>query len=253
MKPLILISNDDSVVAKGLKVLVDAVREFGDVVVMSTDLNASGKSHALTTNQPLRVRSVHSEPGLDIYACNGTPADCVKLAEAFFCSRKPSLVLSGINHGSNASINVIYSGTMGATIEASINGFPAVGFSLLNHSADADFAACVPIVKTIVADVLKNGLPEMTSLNVNIPNLPYSEIKGMRVCRQAKASWADSYEKRTDPNGRDYWWLTGEFICNDNAEDTDIWALDNGYVSIVPTRPDFTSHSAIEHLQQRYK
>ncbi|MBO7226020.1 MAG: 5'/3'-nucleotidase SurE [Bacteroidales bacterium] len=253
MKPLILISNDDSVVAKGLKVLVDAVREFGDVVVMSTDLNASGKSHALTTNQPLRVRSVHSEPGLDIYACNGTPADCVKLAEAFFCNRKPSLVLSGINHGSNASINVIYSGTMGATIEASINGFPAVGFSLLNHSADADFAACVPIVKTIVADVLKNGLPEMTSLNVNIPNLPYSEIKGMRVCRQAKASWADSYEKRTDPNGRDYWWLTGKFICNDNAEDTDIWALDNGYVSIVPTRPDFTSHSAIEHLQKRYK
>ena len=253
MKPLILISNDDSVVAKGLKVLVDAVREFGDVVVMSTDLNASGKSHALTTNQPLRVRSVHSEPGLDIYACNGTPADCVKLAEAFFCNRKPSLVLSGINHGSNASINVIYSGTMGATIEASINGFPAVGFSLLNHSADADFSACVPIVKTIVADVLKNGLPEMTSLNVNIPNLPYTEIKGMRVCRQAKASWADSYEKRTDPNGRDYWWLTGEFICNDNAEDTDIWTLDNGYVSIVPTRPDFTSHSAIEHLQKRYK
>lgn len=253
MRPLILITNDDSVSAKGLQVLIDSVRESGDVVVMSTELNASGKSHALTTNQPLRVRKVRDEEGLEVYACNGTPVDCIKLAEAFFCRHTPNLVLSGINHGSNASINVIYSGTMGAVIEASINGMPAIGFSLLNHDADADFSACVPIVKTIVKEVLENGLPDRLSLNVNIPNLPIGEIKGMRVCREAKAYWADSYEKRIDPNGKDYYWLTGNFICNDKTDDTDIWALDNGYVSIVPTRPDFTSFEALAVMKDRFK
>ena len=253
MKPLILITNDDSVCAKGLQVLIESVREYGDVVVMSTELNASGKSHALTTNQPLRVRKVREDDGLEVYACNGTPVDCVKLAEAFFCERRPNLVLSGINHGSNASINVIYSGTMGAVVEAAINGMPAVGFSLLNHDADADFSACVPIVKTIVKEVLENGLPDRLSLNVNIPNLAISQIKGVRVCREAKAYWADSYEKRIDPMGKDYYWLTGNFICNDKTEDTDIWALDNGYVSIVPTRPDFTSFDNLDVMKDRFE
>ena len=253
MKPLILITNDDSVCAKGLQVLIDSVREYGDVVVMSTEVNASGKSHALTTNQPLRVRKVREDDGLEVYACNGTPVDCVKLAEAFFCERRPNLVLSGINHGSNASINVIYSGTMGAVVEAAINGMPAVGFSLLNHDADADFSACVPIVKTIVKEVLENGLPDRLSLNVNIPNLAISQIKGVRVCREAKAYWADSYEKRIDPMGKDYYWLTGNFICNDKTEDTDIWALDNGYVSIVPTRPDFTSFDNLDVMKDRFE
>ena len=253
MKPLILITNDDSVCAKGLQVLIDSVREYGDVVVMSTELNASGKSHALTTNQPLRVRKVREDDGLEVYACNGTPVDCVKLAETFFCERRPNLVLSGINHGSNASINVIYSGTMGAVVEAAINGMPAVGFSLLNHDADADFSAGVPLVKTIVKEVLENGLPDRLSLNVNIPNLAISQIKGVRVCREAKAYWADSYEKRIDPMGKDYYWLTGNFICNDKTEDTDIWALDNGYVSIVPTRPDFTSFDNLDVMKDRFE
>ena len=253
MKPLILITNDDSVCAKGLQVLIESVREYGDVVVMSTEVNASGKSHALTTNQPLRVRKVREDDGLEVYACNGTPVDCVKLAETFFCERRPNLVLSGINHGSNASINVIYSGTMGAVVEAAINGMPAVGFSLLNHDADADFSACVPIVKTIVKEVLENGLPDRLSLNVNIPNLAISQIKGVRVCREAKAYWADSYEKRIDPMGKDYYWLTGNFICNDKTEDTDIWALDNGYVSIVPTRPDFTSFDNLDVMKDRFE
>ena len=253
MKPLILITNDDSVSAKGLQVLTETVREYGDIVVMSTELNASGKSHALTTSQPLRVRKVRTEKGLEIYACNGTPVDCVKLAEAFFCDRPPSLVLSGINHGSNASINVIYSGTMGAVVEAAINGMPAVGFSLLNHDADADFSGCIPFIKTIVEEVLKNGLPERISLNVNIPNLPYNKIKGIRVCRESKAYWADSYEKRTDPNGKDYYWLTGNFICTDKEEDTDIWALDNGYISVVPTQPDYTALDNLNTMKNRFK
>ena len=253
MRSLILITNDDSVSAKGLQVLVDSVKEYGDIVVMSTELNASGKGHALTTNQPLRVRQVKEEKGLEVYACNGTPVDCVKLAEAFFCERKPDLVLSGINHGSNASINVIYSGTMGAVVEASINGMPAIGFSLLNHDADADFLACVPFVKKIVSDVLKNGLPENISLNVNIPNLPCDKIKGVRVCRESKAYWADSYEKRIDPNGKDYYWLTGNFVCNDKGEDTDIWALDNGYVSVVPTQPDYTSLEYVKVMKERFE
>ena len=196
---------------------------------------------------------MREDDGLEVYACNGTPVDCVKLAETFFCERRPNLVLSGINHGSNASINVIYSGTMGAVVEAAINGMPAVGFSLLNHDADADFSACVPIVKTIVKEVLENGLPDRLSLNVNIPNLAISQIKGVRVCREAKAYWADSYEKRIDPMGKDYYWLTGNFICNDKTEDTDIWALDNGYVSIVPTRPDFTSFDNLDVMKDRFE
>ena len=253
MRPLILITNDDGVSAKGLRVLVEAVKDLADLVVMSTDTNASGKSHAITVHQPLRVQTISVEQGVEIYACNGTPVDCVKLAESFFCGRKPNLVLSGINHGSNASINVIYSGTMGAVIEASLSGYPAVGFSLLNHSADADFSACIPFVRMIVKDVLENGLPHNVSLNVNIPNLAHEDIKGLRVCREAKAHWADGYEKRIDPNGHEYWWLMGNFVCNDKGEDTDIWALDNGFVSVVPITPYFTSLDYVQEMKNRFK
>ena len=251
-KPLILITNDDTVHAKGLMVLVDAVRDFGDIVVMSSDVNGSGMSHALTSAVPLRTRTVSEEEGLCIYSCNGTPVDCFDLGAGYFCPRRPNLVLSGINNGSNASINVVYSGTMGAVIEASMKGYDAIGFSLLNHDLDADFSACVPIVRQIVADVLKNGLPQGTSLNVNIPDLPYEQIKGIRVCRQSQAFWADSHEKRTDPIGRPYWWLTGEFICDDRQPGSDIHALDNGYVSVVPTHFDYTDYKNIESLQKRY-
>lgn len=253
MRPLILISNDDGVEAKGLTTLVDAVREFGDIVVMSTDTNASGKAHSITGHAPLTVNCIEEEDGLKIYTCNGTPADCVKLGESFFCNRRPALVLSGINHGSNASINVIYSGTMGAAVEATINGYDAVGFSLLSMDSDADFSCCVPFIKKIVADVLKNGLPKGMSLNVNIPYLPFQEIKGMKVCRQADGLWLDSYENRPDPvTGKDLWWLTGKFECPDRADDTDIWALDHGYVSVVPTRPDYTDYDRIKEMQIRF-
>lgn len=249
MKPLILITNDDGVAAKGLRVLDETAMEFGDVIVMAPEANASGKSHSLTTSRPLRVREVKQSEGLAVYACDGTPVDCVKLATEFFCPRKPDLVLSGINHGSNSSINVLYSGTMGAVIEATALGIDAIGFSLLNHHPDADFSACIPYVRHLVGRVLEQGLPTDTSLNVNIPRLTAGEIKGIRVCHEAKAKWLDSFEQRTDPQGRPYWWLTGKFVCDDPPPSSDEWALANGYVSVVPIHPDFTHYSAITPLQ----
>lgn len=248
MKPLILIINDDGIAAKGLQTLVEVACEFGDVVVMAPDQNASGKSLSLTASRPLRVRQVRKDDGLETYACDGTPVDCVKLAFEHFCPRKPQLVLSGINHGSNSSINILYSGTMGAVLEATMLGISAIGFSLLNHNPEADFSACVPFVRRIVGHVLENGLPAGVSLNVNIPRLPLFEIKGVRICRQASARWEDSFAKRVDPQGRPYWWLAGKFVCPEPPEDSDEWALANGYVSVVPVTPDFTCREAIDKI-----
>lgn len=250
MKPLILISNDDGYAAKGLRTLVEVAREMADVVVMSTETNASAKSLSLTTAVPLRVRTISREPGVEIYACTGTPVDSVKLGVEYFCPRRPDLVLSGINHGSNASINVLYSGTMGAAIEAVTNGYQAIGFSLVDHHYDADFTPCVPYVRAIIADALQNGLPKNTALNVNFPAADLQPIKGMKVCRTARACWTNSFERRDDPHGHPYWWLTGDFVCTDNAPDTDQWALDHGYVSIVPQKPDYTNFDALETLQR---
>lgn len=248
MRPLILITNDDGVEAKGLGTLEAVAAEFGDVVVMAPMLNASGKGLSLTTDRPLRVREVKHEEGLDVFACDGTPVDCVKLALEHFCPRKPSLVMSGINHGSNSSINVLYSGTMGAVIEASVMGFDAIGFSLLSHSANADFGPSVPYVRHIVGRVLEQGLPEGVSLNVNIPRLPADEIKGIRVCHEAKAFWKDSFEKRIDPIGRPYYWLTGKFVCDNPPESSDEMALGKGYVTVVPIHSDYTAYGAIEQV-----
>lgn len=255
MTPLILISNDDGYAAKGLKALISVAREFGDVVVMSTFVDASAKGMSLTTAYPLRARLVEEAPAaeglhsLRLYACNGTPVDSVKLAVETFCPRRPDLVLSGINHGSNASCNVLYSGTMGAALEAATAGYPAVGFSLLDHHYDADFNPCLPFVRRIVAYVLGEGLPQDVVLNVNIPKLPEGEIRGVRVCRSARACWTNSFECRTDPHHHDYWWLTGNFECDDLAPDTDQWALANGYVSVVPMKPDFTHRETVPLLK----
>lgn len=250
MRPLILVTNDDGVHAKGIQTLAQVAREFGDVVIMAPDKNSSGKSHSLTTDRPLRANHLTSEEGLDVYYCDGTPVDCVKLASEHFCSRKVDLVLSGINHGSNSSINVLYSGTMGAVIEASNNGYNAIGFSLLNHSLKADFSASIPYIRHIIKYVLENGLPQFVSLNVNIPKLDATQIKGIKVCRESKAKWSDSFEKRIDPVGRPYYWLTGNFECDDLVEGTDEWALRNGYVSVVPIHPDYTRYEAIEMLEK---
>lgn len=249
MKPLILITNDDGVAAKGLRALVEVAMEFGDVVVMAPTANASGLSHSLTTTRPLRVHEVKKEEYRCIYACDGTPVDCVKLAVEYFCPRQPSLVLSGINHGSNSSINVLYSGTMGAVIEATTLGLDSIGFSLLNHNPEADFSGCLPSVRHIIGYVLKHGLPTDVSLNVNIPRLDAGAIKGIKICHEAKAQWRDSFEKRIDPQGRPYWWLTGKFVCDNPDETSDEWALANGYVSVVPIHPDFTCYEAFNSLK----
>lgn len=249
MPPLFLITNDDGIASRGLRQLAQVAAEMGDVVVMAPDRNASGLSTSITCSRPLRARLVEECGNIKYHACDGTPADCVKMGLEYFCPTPPVMVLSGINFGTNASINIIYSGTMGAVMEASLNGFPAIGFSLLNHSPESDFEACAPTIRHIIARVLQHPLPQGTSLNVNIPKLPAAEIKGIRICRQARAAWKESLERRVDPIGRPYWWMTGKFVCDDKCDTADEKALSEGYVSVVPVRTDFTDYAAMEQIK----
>lgn len=248
-KPLILICNDDGITAPGILATVEVMKTFGDVVVVAPDSPQSAMGHAISINTPLRlVKNNQFGPEVVSYQCSGTPADCVKMAVDKVLHGKPDLLVSGINHGSNASINVIYSGTMSAAMEGAIEGITAIGFSLTDFSWDADFSASKVYMKKIVAQVLEHGLAEGTLLNVNIPNGPESEIKGIKICRQAKAKWQEDFVKREDPHGKEYYWMTGKFINPDKGEDTDEWALANKYVSIVPVQFDFTAHYAIPGL-----
>ncbi|MBQ6683231.1 MAG: 5'/3'-nucleotidase SurE [Bacteroidales bacterium] len=249
MPPLILITNDDGYQSRGLHQLVAIASELGEVVVMAPEHNSSGLSTSITCTRPMRVHSTKGPSGIEYHYCDGTPADCVKMGIEYFCPRPPDLVLSGINYGSNASINIAYSGTMGAVLEACLDGCQSIGFSLLNHSPEADFEAASSFIRHIIDSVLHHPLPDYTALNVNIPRLDASQIKGIRVCRQARASWVDSLEKRIDPIGRPYWWMTGKFVCDNPGEDSDEYALANGYISVVPVSPDFTNHSAINILK----
>lgn len=237
-KPLILVTNDDGITAPGLRSLVKYMKDIGDVVVVAPDSPQSGKGHAITLDNTLFSAKlvVDKEKGAPLeYSCSGTPADCVKLALQELLDRKPDICVSGINHGSNSSINVIYSGTMSAAIEAGIEGIPAIGFSLCDYAWDADFSHAEKAVKSIVRKALKNGIPKGVVLNVNIPKTKKSDIKGIKICRQAKANWKEKFDKRKSPAGRDYYWLTGEFLLLDKGEDTDEWALANNYISVVPT------------------
>ena len=249
-KPLILVTNDDGITAPGIRNLIDLMCTIGDVVVVAPNRPQSAMSHAITINDTLYYDklSMLDDATHEEYSCSGTPADCVKIATQEILNRKPDLCVSGINHGSNSSINVIYSGTMSAAIEAGIEGIPAIGFSLLDYSPNANFKHCRTFVKKITLEVLKNGLPDGVVLNVNFPNLEGSAIKGIKVCRQAKALWQEDFDKRTNPYGRDYYWLTGTFINQDKGEDTDEWALDQGYISIVPVQFDLTAHHFIQNL-----
>ena len=249
-KPLILITNDDGITAKGIRTLIEVMRTIGDIIVVAPNKPQSAMGHAITINDILYCDPFIFDPDAthQEYSCSGTPADCVKLANQQILERKPDICVSGINHGSNSSINVIYSGTMSAAVEAGVEGIPAIGFSLLDYSADANFEACKPFVKSITEKVLESGLPKGVVLNVNIPKLPLEEIRGTKICRQAKAMWVEDFNKRTNPYGRDYYWLSGEFINEDKGEDTDEWALAHGYVSIVPTQFDLTAHHAIQEL-----
>jgi 5'-nucleotidase len=248
---LILVTNDDGVEAKGLKSLIEMVREFGKVIVVAPEESQSGMSHAITTKFPIRVRTVKKEEGLEIYSCSGTPVDCVKLALHQLLGRKPDMLVSGINHGSNASVSVVYSGTMAAAIEGGINKITSIGFSLLDYSADADFETAGIYVRRIIEKVFMNGIAEGICLNVNIPVGKENELKGIKVCRQTDGYWQEEFEKRIDPGKREYYWLTGYFSNSEPlADDTDEWALQNKFVSVVPIRIDFTSYSRIKELKK---
>lgn len=250
-QPLILISNDDSIHAKGLQALIESVRPYGDLLVIAPDQPHSGMSHAITVKHPIRLIKHRCEDGLTSYSCTGTPVDAVKLALNVVAQRKPDFLLSGINHGSNASASVIYSGTMGAAIEGCLNNIPAIGFSLDNWAEDADFSSAKIIVKQVFEEVLQKGLPDYTCLNVNIPDLPYPDIKGLKTCRQTRGKWQEEFLNRQDPGGRTYYWLTGNFVNDEpNAQDTDEWALKHHYVSVVPVCPDMTAHHALPELKQ---
>ncbi|RRO23216.1 5'/3'-nucleotidase SurE [Flavobacteriaceae bacterium 14752] len=248
-KPLILVTNDDGVTAPGIRHLIKIMKEFGEVVVVAPDSPQSGMGHAITITDNLYCDKIKIDGDYEEYSCSGTPVDCVKIATQEILKRKPDLCVSGINHGSNSSINVIYSGTMSAAVEAGTEGIPAIGFSLLDYAMNADFEPTTEYVKKITEYVLKNDLPKNSVLNVNFPKLEKKDIKGIKVCRQAKAHWVEKYDKRQTPQGRDYYWLTGEFINEDAGEDTDEWALRHGYVSVVPVQFDLTAYQHLNHLK----
>jgi 5'-nucleotidase len=247
---LILVTNDDGIVAPGIRNLVAVAKEFGEVVVVAPDSPQSAKGHAITIHDILRINKVEVFEGVDSYSCSGTPVDCVKMAKhTILKGRQIDLCISGINHGSNASVNIIYSGTMSAAMEASMEGIKAIGFSLCDFSFSADFTAAQHVVRQMIQWALNNEMLDSKLLNVNIPKLPLEEIKGIKVCRQAEARWAEDFLENKDPNGRHYYWLTGKFFCDDRHHDTDIWALDNGYVSVVPCHHDLTHYAAMKSYQ----
>ena len=248
-KPLILVTNDDGITAPGIRMLIEVMNEIGDVVVVAPDSPQSAMGHAITINSTLHCHKIKVTEGpQEEFSCSGTPADCVKLAVNELMDKKPDLCVSGINHGSNSSINVIYSGTMSAAIEAGIQGIPAIGFSLLDFSWNADFTPLKKIINQITLEALSHKIPRGVVLNVNFPKLREQQIKGIKICRQAKANWVEEFDKRTNPMGKKYYWLTGTFVNDDKGEDTDEWALSKGFVSVVPTQFDLTAHHSIQQL-----
>lgn len=246
-KPTILVVNDDGITAPGIKALLEVMQELGHVIVVAPDSPQSGMGHAITIGKPLRLDKVELYEGVEMYKCSGTPVDCVKLAvNVIFKGEKPDLCVSGINHGLNNSINVLYSGTMSAAVEGAIESIPSIGFSLDDYTQEADFSAAKKYIKQIAGQVLNHGLPQATLLNVNFPNT--KDLKGIKICRQANAKWAEEFDERLDPQKRKYYWLTGVFQVNDQGEDTDVWALEHDYVSVVPVQFDMTAHHAISAL-----
>jgi 5'-nucleotidase len=250
---LILITNDDGLYASGLKTLIEVMEEFGKAVLVSTQESMSGMSMALTVKTPLRVKLLEETERRRVYSCNGTPTDSIKLAVNQLLERKPDWVVSGINHGANASVSVLYSGTMAAAIEGCLYGINSVGFSLNDFSRDADFSICKKYIRIVMQKLSLEPLPHGICLNVNIPSLPESEIKGIMISRQAKGNWKEEFEKRKDPMGKTYYWLTGMFQNQEpEANDTDEWALSNGYVSVVPVSVDMTAHWYMNKLKVQF-
>jgi len=247
----ILVTNDDGITAPGIAALVEVAREFGEILVVAPDSPQSGQGHAITIYDPLRLTKSNQFPGIEAYECTGTPVDCVKLAKNVLLNDvKPDLCISGINHGGNAGVNILYSGTMSAAMEASIEGIPSIGFSNRNFNHDADFTASKFYARKIIKAVLENELVEAKLLNVNIPNLPLDEIKGIKVCSQANAMWVEDYVAGEDPRGGTYYWLAGKFVDRDpENHGGDVRALTTGYVSVVPSMHDLTRFEAIPELK----
>lgn len=253
-RPLILVTNDDGISAPGIRFLAEVASEFGDVYVIAPDKPQSGMGHAITINSTLRLNKSHFHASAKAeYSCTGTPVDCVKMAVNKLMPRKPDLVLSGINHGANSSINVIYSGTMSAAIEGALETAASIGFSLCDYGIDADFTPTGKFVRQIIGSALQSKWPANICLNVNFPKLKEDETKGIMVCRQAKANWVEEFEERLDPYGRPYYWLTGKFVnFEPQSTDTDEWALANGYVSVVPIQHDLTAHSQLQFFKTAF-
>ncbi len=250
---IILVTNDDGVTAPGIRALIEAVSPLGKIVVVAPDSPQSGKGHAITIGVPLRLNQVDIFEGIEAWQCSGTPVDCVKLARDKILHRKPDICVSGINHGANHSINIIYSGTMSAAMEAAIEGIPSIGFSYLDYSFSADFTLCKEVARDVTKKVLESDLPAGSLFNVNIPIVDKREFKGIKICRQANAKWVEEFDERRDPHGKKYYWLTGEFKNMDPGEDTDVWALENNYASMVPVQFDLTHYKLKEQITATWK
>lgn len=253
-RPVILITNDDSIMSPGIRALVGAVKELGDVVVVAPDKPQSGMGHAITIGNLLRLQEADIFGDIPAWQCSGTPVDCVKLAVDKILHRKPDICISGINHGANHSINVIYSGTMSAALEAAIESIPSIGFSLLDYRMDADFTGAQQYAKMIVQHVLSiKNKDKHLCLNVNVPAVPAEQLKGAKLCRQAYAKYEEEFAERKDPHGKKYYWLTGEFVNFDKGRDTDVWALKNNYVSVVPVQFDLTHYTLKQKMEKTWK
>lgn len=248
-RPLILISNDDGVVAKGISELIRFLRPLGELVVMAPDAPRSGCSGAMTVTEPIHYQMVRKDVGLTVYKCSGTPMDCVKLAlHTVLADRKPDLVVGGINHGDNSGVNAHYSGTMGVVIEGCLKGIPSVAFSLCDHEPNADFEACGPYVRRIVQQVLEKGLPSLTCLNVNFPQT--ASLQGIKICRQSKGQWVNEWENFAHRGDQHYYWLTGDYVDSEPENDlTDRWALAHDYVAVTPTTVDLTAYGFVKELE----
>ena len=252
-RPLLLISNDDGYQAKGINTLVEMLSDVGDIIVCAPEEACSGYACAFSATKPLRLRLRSQREGVQIWSCNGTPVDCVKMALAELVPHKPDMVIGGINHGDNASVNTHYSGTMGVTLEGCMKYIPSVAFSLCDHAEDADFEPLRTLIRTITSRVLRDGLPTGVCLNVNFPG-QMSEYRGVKVCRMAKGTWASEVLKCHHPRGYDYWWMMGQYQNDEpEADDTDNWALSHGYVAITPTQIDVTAYAAIPRLSEWFE
>lgn len=247
-RPLILVTNDDGIFAPGIQTLVQEMKAFGDVLVVAPDKPQSAMGHAITIHNFLRLREVGFMEGVRAYSCTGTPVDCVKLAVYHILKGRPSLLVSGINHGSNLSINVLYSGTMSAAVEGALEGIPSIGFSLMDYSIEASFEHTREVVRSVTRNVLKHGLGAGCCLNVNIPPASAGPLQGIKVCRQATGQWQDAVETRTDPSGHEYHWLKGHFVTKDADPATDVWATDRGFASVVPVQFDMTAHNELQAI-----